>query len=246
MIRQFCYSKELIAEHQGLHSMVLFVDGVTMNTTVNSCVTENIDVARRLLSEMGSESQIESIKQWRLAYRKFHTDPTKFRMAAESILRRLRTSGDFTDTLHPLVVLCNSFSARFAVPVAALDAYRIDGRLHVCSASGESQYTGFDDSCLLVPAGEVTFEDDAGRAHARKWSHKQSSYSAVRSETTKSIIVAEALHSNAKSDLSELFVLLNRALLTHWPNVKTAGKILSGEDLVKGIFNPFSIQENDI
>lgn len=239
MIRQFSYSKELVSEFQDLCSLVIFVDGINPNAIAGVDVMENLEAARRLLLEVGSEGRIESIQQWRLAYRKFHTDPTKFRMAAESILRRLRTSGDFTDTLHPLVVLCNSFSARFAVPVAALDSHKINGRLNVCFASGDSRYTGFDDSSLLVPAGEVTFEDDAGRAHARRWSHKQSGYSAIGSETTQSIIVAEALHNDAKRDLSELFAMLNSALHTYWSNVRAVGVILSGDDLVKGASNPF-------
>lgn len=246
MINQFCYSGELIAEHNGLHSMILFVDGMSNNAIVNSSIKKNLDKARRLLWESGSESRIESIQQWRLAYRKFSTDPTRFRMAAESILRRLRTSGDFTEALHPLVALCNSYSARFAIPVAALDASCIQGRLCVCLASGKSQYSGFDGSCVMVPVGEVTFEDDAGRAHARRWSHKQSSYSAISTGTKKAMIVAEALHSNAKDDLLELLNELNRDLLTHWSNVKTVGKIISGEDLVSGICYPFTLQDNPI
>ncbi|WP_182282874.1 B3/4 domain-containing protein [Comamonas testosteroni] len=241
MISQFCYSGDLIKEHNELHSMILFISGMSINAVVNSSIKKNIDEARRLLLEFGSESKIESIQKWRMAYRKLHTDPTKFRMAAESILRRLRTRGDFTEDLHPLVALCNSFSARYAIPVAALDASRIEGRLRVCLASGKSQYSGFDGSCAIVPAGEVTFEDDAGRAHARRWSHKQSSYSAISTDTKEVIIVAEALHCNAKNDLLKILDELNRDLLMHWSNVKTVGNILSGKDLARGIFYPFAL-----
>nr|WP_198982728.1 phenylalanine--tRNA ligase beta subunit-related protein [Herbaspirillum sp. ASV7] len=239
MISQFCYSGELIKEHNGLHSMVLFIDGISADAIVSPSVKKNLDEARKLLLEVGSESQIDSIQQWRLAYRKFRTDPTKFRMAAESILRRLRTSGDFVETLHPLVALCNSFSARYAMPVAALDASRIEGKLRVCPASGESQYSGFDGSCVIVPVGEVTFEDEAGRAHSRRWSYKQSSYSGISIDTKEAVIVAEALHGYARENLRDLLTELNRDLLVYWPNAKIVGKVLSGEDLVSGILYPF-------
>lgn len=231
MIRGFCYAEELLAEHPGLHSMVLLVEGLSPDASVNSTVNSNLDRARRMLAELGSESQIESVRQWRMAYRRFNADPTKFRMAAESILRRLRSSGEFTNTLHPLVVLCNSFSARFAVPVAALDADRIEGLLRVCRASGNSEYEGFDGASTVVPPGEVTFEDEANRAHARKWSHKQSRYSAINAGTTRAVIISEALHGSALADLLSLQNDLTLAVRTHWPNASLVGRVLFGDAL---------------
>lgn len=237
MIHGFCYAQELLTVHPGLQAMVLYVRGLSVDTDVSATVDANLDSARALLADRGPESQIESIRQWRLAYRQFNTDPTKFRMAAESILRRLRTTGEFTRALHPLVVLCNSYSARFAVPVAALDVTRIDGLLRVCPASGASHYEGFDGASVVVPAGEVTFEDEASRAHARKWSHKQSAYSAMRDETTSAIIVAEALHAGAQADLQALLQALTSAIRCHWPDAALAGRILSGDTL--GAHTPY-------
>lgn len=239
MIQGFCYAKELLATHPGLQSMVLFVHGLSADANVSATVNTNLDHARAMLAELGSESQIESVRQWRLAYRRFNADPTKFRMAAESILRRLRTTGEFTHTLHPLVVLCNSYSARFAVPVAALDADRIDGQLRVCPASGTSLYDGFDGTSVVVPADEVTFEDDANRAHARKWSHKQSAYSAMRDESTRAIIVSEALHDGAQADLLTLLQELTLAIRAQWPTATLAGRILSGDALAIQTDYPF-------
>lgn len=239
MIQGFCYAKELLTMHPSLQAMVLYVQGLSADADVGVTVNANLDSARTMLASQGSESQIESVRQWRQAYRQFNADPTKFRMAAESILRRLRTTGEFTRTLHPLVVLCNSYSARFAVPVAALDVDRVDGLLRVCPASGTSQYEGFDGASVVVPAGEITFEDDANRAHARKWSHKQSAHSAMRNETTRAIIVAEALHDGAQADLQALLQGLTSAIRAYWPQTTLAGWTLSGDALSTSTPYPF-------
>lgn len=60
--------------------------------------------------------------------------------------------------------------------------------------------------------GEVIFVDDARLAHARRWTNRQSGASAVRDTTTTALIVAEALHDTAVSDLRALHVALANAL----------------------------------
>jgi len=52
--------------------------------------------------------------------------------------------------------------------------------------------------------GEVIFADEAGNAHARRWSNRQSALSAVRAETGEVLIVAEGLHDSAQSDIAQL------------------------------------------
>jgi len=240
MMTSLRYAEDLVGQHPTLHSLILFLDGVSDAADVQDCVRANLDAARCRLQEAGSESQIESIQQWRSAYRQSGTDPTKFRMAAESILRRLRTSDEFTTSLHPLVVLCNSFSARYAVPVAALDIDRIESVLTVGYASGQSVYQGFDGNLLTLPAGEVTFEDEAGRAHARKWSHKQSGLSAMSSQTSRAFVIAEGLHEQAGAELSALLVALRESIQRHWPGCRITGQVLTGDALSTGVDYPFA------
>lgn len=234
------YAGDLVARFPGLYSLILYVDGVDDKAETASTVDANLELARRRLREAGSESQIDSIQQWRAAYRQSGTDPTKFRMAAESILRRLRTSDEFTATLHPLVVLCNSYSARYAIPVAALDMDRIEGRVTIGPASGQSVYQAFDGSLNTIPAGEITFEDEAARAHARKWSHKQSGLSAMSAETSRAFVIAEAVHQSAGDDLHELQAGMVTAIKRCWPASRCAAHVLSGPALTLGFSVPSS------
>lgn len=242
MLTSVTYAPQLLLQFPALHAFIGFIDGVTPQADINATVSENLSEARFRLAEAGTESQLESVQQWRSAYRQVGTDPTKFRMAAESILRRLRTNKEFTTSLHPLVVLCNSFSARFAVPVAALDVEHIDGRLSVRPASGGTVYAGFDGTTVVVPEGEVTFEDEAGHAHARKWSHKQSALSAVSPQTTRAFLIAESLNGNAKAELGHLAGELQRAVRQSWPNATYAGCVLSGDELSAEVPWPFAAE----
>jgi DNA/RNA-binding domain of Phe-tRNA-synthetase-like protein len=62
----------------------------------------------------------------------------------------------------------------------------------------------------------MIFADQAGRAHARRWSNRQSAYSAVGSATTDALIVAEALHDSAASDVPELMAAIASELTAAW------------------------------
>ncbi|WAI84917.1 MULTISPECIES: B3/4 domain-containing protein [Achromobacter] len=239
MIAQFSYERRLVDDYPNLRCMVAFIGGISIDADFDDIVRANLDQARGMLTQYESESRIPSIQQWRQAYRRNGTDPTKFRMAAESILRRLRTSDAFTSELHPFVVLCNSLSAMHALPVAALDADCIDGNLKVGYASGHTHYLGFDGETIVVPKGEITFEDDAGQAHARRWSHRQSAFSSISERTQRALVIAEALHDSAELDLGRLLDNLTDAVASRWPSGTVSGRLLSQQDLVAGCRSPF-------
>ena len=125
--------------------------------------------------------------------------PTQYRCAAESLLRRFRKEGSLP-RLHPLVDLCNAVSLAFAVPVAVLDADQVAWPLEVRYASGDEDYLTFGGEVEHPAPGEVIFADQAGQAHARRWTNRQSGRSAVSPATSTVLIVAEALHERRGRD----------------------------------------------
>ena len=104
----------------------------------------------------------------------------------------------------------------FAIPVAVLDADRIAWPLEVRYAAGDEDYLTFGGETEHPAAGEVIFADQAGRAHARRWTNRQSGRSAVRDSTTAVVIVAEALHDSAAADIRELMAALTGELTATW------------------------------
>src|SRR5262249_41029551 len=141
--------------------------------------------------------------------------PTQYRCASESLLRRLRKEGSLP-RLHPLVDLCNAVSVAFAIPVAALDVTKIADDIEVQYATGAERYLTFGGDIEHPAPGEVIFADTAGQAHARRWTNRQSGLSAVQESTSAALIVAEALHDQARSDVADLIAALAEGLVAAW------------------------------
>ncbi len=100
--------------------------------------------------------------------------------------------------------MCNAISLAFAVPIAVFDLAHVAGSLEVRRASGAETYRSFSGEDEHPEPGEVVFVDGAMRAHARRWTNRQSALSAVQPGTREVLIVAEALHSSAPDDVARL------------------------------------------
>src|SRR4029453_258902 len=139
-------------------------------------------VARARL-ETASEGELPEVQAWRRTFSRMGLKPTQYRSASEALLRRFRKDGSLPRT-HPLIDLCNAVSLAFAVPVAVFDLAKVDGSLEVRYATGDESYLTFSGETEQPDAGEVIFADEARRAYARRWTNRQSGYSAVRDTTT--------------------------------------------------------------
>jgi DNA/RNA-binding domain of Phe-tRNA-synthetase-like protein len=62
----------------------------------------------------------------------------------------------------------------------------------------------------------VIFADQAGQVHARRWTNRQSGRSAVQDPTAAVLIVAEAMHDSASSDIPELIAAVAGELNATW------------------------------
>ncbi|WP_181789973.1 B3/B4 domain-containing protein [Streptomyces phytophilus] len=184
------------------------------------------DVARRRLAA-GTEAELPEVRAWRRTYTRLGLRPTQYRCASESLLRRLRREGSLP-RIHPVVDLCNAVSVAYAIPVAVLDADRIaEPWLQVRRAVGDETYTAFGGGIEHPAAGEVTFADSAGRAHARRWTNRQSGYSAVGAQTRRVLVVAEGMHNAAATDVAELTEAVRGELERLW-GVKAEAAVLAG------------------
>src|SRR5690606_33761944 len=116
----------------------------------------------------------------------------------------------------PLIDLCNAVSLAFATPIAVFDVSHVHDWLEVRYAAGNEEYLTFSGDVETPPEGEVIFADAAGKAHARRWTNRQSGLSAIRDDTASVLIVAEAMHSTASADIEELTAALARELQAAW------------------------------
>lgn len=213
----FSYSQSLRDDFPELSTGVLHVQGISSiaETDVADYVAQFTTLGRQRIAA-GTEADLPEIQAWRRVFSRMGLKPTQYRCASEALLRRLRKEGDLPSVL-PFVDLCNSVSAAFAIPVAAFDLDRVAGGLVVRRATGTERYDTFSGEIEHPEAGEVIFADAKSRAHARRWTNRQSAYSAVSSQTHNVLIVAEAMHGTAKQDVSRLIVSLTETIRQLWP-----------------------------
>jgi DNA/RNA-binding domain of Phe-tRNA-synthetase-like protein len=210
----FQHSAEIWRNFPDLVPGVMAAGGITADVPVPARAAELTAVAASRLAG-ATESELPEIQAWRRAFTQMGLKPTQYRCASEALLRRFRKEGSLPH-LHPLVDLCNAASLAFAIPVCVLDLAKISGDLEVRYAAGDEKYLAFSGEVEHPAAGEVIFADQAGQAHARRWTNRQSGLSAVQPGTAGVLIVAEALHGSAATDVPELMAAIAAELDSVW------------------------------
>jgi DNA/RNA-binding domain of Phe-tRNA-synthetase-like protein len=210
----FQHSSEIWDTFPELVPGALAATGITATGAVDDAVTRFSAIAKTRL-EVGPESELPEIQAWRRAFARMGLKPTQYRCASESLLRRFRKEGSLP-RIHPLIDLCNAISLAFAIPVAAFDVSAVTGFMEVRRASGSETYETFSGEIEHPDPDEVIFADEAGRAHARRWTNRQSGASAIRETTASVLIVSEGLHDSAGADVSALMAALSGELDATW------------------------------
>jgi DNA/RNA-binding domain of Phe-tRNA-synthetase-like protein len=212
---EFQHSADIWRDFPALVPGVLYAEGITSTAEAEDAADRFAAIAKSRLAAVAAESELPEIQAWRRAFAQMGLKPTQYRCASESLLRRFRKEGSLP-ALHPLVDLCNALSLAFAIPVAVLDVEQIASPLEVRYATGDETYLTFAGDVEHPAPGEVIFADRAGQAHARRWTNRQSGLSAVRDTTSTALIVAEALHDSAATDIAELVAILAVELGATW------------------------------
>ena len=211
----FRHSDDIWQSFPELVPGVLWSDGITNVASVDSQIEAFHATARSRLAA-GSEAELPEISAWRRVFSRMGLKPTQYRCASEALLRRFRKEGALP-RIHPLIDLCNAVSLASATPVAVFDLAKVDGFLEVRHAAGNETYRAFSGETEHPEPGEVIFADAAASAHARRWTNRQSALSAVRAETRTVLIVAEAMHETAATDVASLIAALAQAIAAAWP-----------------------------
>ncbi|MCP2359829.1 DNA/RNA-binding domain of Phe-tRNA-synthetase-like protein [Nonomuraea thailandensis] len=211
----FQHSSDIWRDFPELVPGALYAEGITPDAVPDARIAAHSERAAARLAG-ASEGELPEIQAWRRTFTRMGLKPTQYRCASEALLRRFRKEGSLP-RLHPLIDLCNAVSVGYAIPVAVFDVSRITSYVEVRHAAGDETYLTFGGETEHPPAGEVIFADAEGRAHARRWTNRQSGHSAVRDTTANVLIVAEALHDTAARDVESLLATLTEELNGLWP-----------------------------
>ena len=212
----FQHSSEIWRDFPELVPGIVFATGITHDVAAGDRVAKFTAIARSRLARE-PESELPEIRAWRRAFTRMGLKPTQYRCASEALLRRFRKEGALPE-LHPLVDVCNAVSLAFAIPVAVFDVSKIYGGLEVRYAAGDEDYLTFSGQTEHPSPYEVIFADQARHVHARRWTNRQSGLSAVQAATAAALIVTEAMHDTASSDVPELIATISAELNSIWSN----------------------------
>jgi len=210
----FQHAAEIWRDFPELVAGAVFADGINNDVSVDGRVAKFTTIANTRLAK-AAESELPEIRAWRRAFTKMGLKPTQYRSASEALLRRLRKDGALPQA-HPLVEVCNAVSAAFATPVAVFDVAKITGSLEVRYAHGDERYLTFAGETEHPSPHEVIFADQGAHVHARRWTNRQSGLSAVQNSTRTVLIVSEAMHETASSDMPELITSIAAELNALW------------------------------
>ncbi len=211
----FGHSQEIREQFPNIVAGVTVFDGIHEQVEVEAHLQPLYQHARERLGK-GPESEMPEIIAWRKAYSRMGLKPTKYRSAAEALLRRFKRENNLP-RLHPFVDLCNALSLAFALPVAAFDLDRVEEYIEVRRAEGAEEYLAFSGEIEHPSPGEVILCDASNHAHGRRWTFRQSRRSTVTAETSKILVICEALHEAANADVAILMDKLAEGMAHLWP-----------------------------
>ena len=166
-------------------------------------------------------SELPSLSAWRRAISAFGVSPTKYRSAAEALLRRLTKKGDIP-SINTLVDIANLVSIRYGLPVAIFDTRQISGAITVHYADGGERYMELGSGEIMHPeVGEVIFSDETRMVVARRWCWRQSATSAANEGTSDAVVTVEAHHDGER----RISRMRWRICAAFWTNMPAAHSI---------------------
>ncbi len=208
---------------------ILEARGVTNGPAPPQLRAEFVQEQRAALDRIGDAGlgTLPSLAAWRRAFTAFGVEPTRYRSAAEALLRRLTKQGELP-SLALLVDMGNLVSIRYGLPVAVLDLRAVAGGITVRFAAGDETFTDLgSDEAQRPDPGEVIFVDDAGQVAARRWCWRQSAESATRPDTRDILVTVEGHHERAPDDVPAAVADLRALLAAYTPAAAVRSEVLS-------------------
>ena len=199
----FQYHPEIKARYSYLVGGVLVAEGLVNGPTPEALKDVYHAEQQATIFRIGDTplSELNTLAAWRSAFRDFGVNPTRYRSAAEALLRRLLKKGDIPN-INAIVDICNMVSIRYALPVAAFDRRELTGPITVSFADGSEKFTPlFQNEAEHPEPGEVIFADDAKLVVARRWCWRQSAESATQINTTSAVFTVESHHPGGRVDI---------------------------------------------
>ncbi len=146
--------------------------------------------------------QHPTIAAWRDAFKKFGTDPKRYRSSVEALARRV-LKDESLPRINTLVDLYNYISVKYALPVGGENTDAIQGDLQLAFADGTEEFIVLNGTENDPPErGEVVYKDDRG-VICRMWNWREADRTKLTQETKNAVIVIDAIPSTEKAQVEQ-------------------------------------------
>lgn len=143
-------------------------------------------------------SEIEPVKVWREAYRRFKTKRGA-RCSIENLLKRILKDHP-VGPISPAVDIYNAISLEYALPLGGEDLDAVRGDMRLCVTDGEDAFLplGEDETDPTLP-GELAYLDDEG-AVCRCWNWRDGQRTALRDDSRNAFLIVECVDPERRDD----------------------------------------------
>lgn len=159
-------SRNYMIESEYMDKLPHFKLGIIEADVTCQTSTETLRNQMNQLFEEISHLKVEAISQMpeisagRMAYRALGKDPTKYRLSAEKLLRRI-VKGEGLDAINNIVDLSNMISIQYRAPIGTFDATKLSGDILLHAGREGQSYLSLGNQTLNIQ-GLPVFSDDLG------------------------------------------------------------------------------------
>lgn len=142
------------------------------------------------------------ISSWHDAYRRFGTNPRRFRPSLDALSRRLGKSGRLP-RINGAVDAYNLVSVTCGAPAGAFDVDKLEPQVAVRFSRGGDRFTplGEPEKVEEPRPGEVVYAQ-GGQVLTRHWNYRDADLTKVTEDTRNAVFMLERVSANAVSDSS--------------------------------------------
>ena len=93
--------------------------------------------------EANDLSIVEGVKEWRVLWKKFGADPSRYRPSIDALLRRIQKQ-NYLSPVNSVIDLNTFFSLEYEIPVGIYDASRLKGDIQLLRGNADTSYTALN------------------------------------------------------------------------------------------------------
>lgn len=218
---------EVFALRPDYQALLMIVDGITpaASDSTSEALLQEAEASAKAQLTKCPVTEIPHVASWREAYKAFGSKPQKYRNSLEALTRRAEAG---LPRVNRLTDVYNGISIKRQIPFGGEDLDKYQGPPRCIRATGKEDFetTASGETVIEHPdVGEVVWCDDAG-VTCRRWNWRQGPRTALTDQTSRILLIMDALKPITEDDLNGAADELVAALKQADPNIQAVRRIL--------------------